>query len=160
VNKERLYANFGNKERLYDTVMEMELRRVRETTPLLLDAGEGVGEFVRRVFEINRRDPSLVRILMWEAMSYEERGLMGDGSRREFYRERVAGIQEKLGIADRDRAAMVYFVLVGLALWSTAMPNLAHLMTDGAMDTEDGLGRLEEYIVELSERLVPKGSGA
>ncbi|MEV0646886.1 TetR/AcrR family transcriptional regulator [Phytomonospora sp. NPDC050363] len=150
VNKERIYAYFGSKELLYDTVIELALQQIRLATPLEITDGEDVGDFVRRVFEFHRRDPSLMRIFMWESLEMGSRDLIADAERRAFYRERIEDMAAQLGIADLGNARRLFLTLVGMAGWPAVMPNLAHLMTDGDTDGAEGQEALRDFLVRFA----------
>lgn len=150
VNKERIYAYFGSKEKLYDVVARLALERIRVVTPMSIHEGETVGDFVRRVFEVHRQDPTFIRILMWEALEMGGRDLIADTERSEFYRGRIEDMAQQLGLADFADAQRLFFTLVGLAAWPVAMPNLAHLMSDGALDTEAGMDGLREFLYAMA----------
>jgi len=155
-NKERIYAYFGSKEKLYDTVLEAALQQIRAATPLEIAEGENVGEFVRRVFEFHRRDPSLMRIFMWESLEMGSRDLVADTERRAFYRARVQDMEAQLGLAGIGEARWMFLTLVGIAGWPAVMPNLAHLISDGATDEPEGMDALGEFLT----RFAVGGAGA
>lgn len=150
-NKERIYAYYGSKEKLYDTVLEKALTQIRAATPLHLHEGEDMGDFVRRVYEFHRADPSLMRIFMWEALEMDGRdSLVADAERRAFYRDRVREMAEQLGVTDLGRMRMMFIVLVALGAWATALPNLVHLIGDGELDDEAGRDALREFLVGIA----------
>lgn len=150
VNKERIYAYFGSKEKLYDVVARLALERIRVVTPMSIHEGETVGDFVRRVFEVHRQDPTFIRILMWEALEMGGRDLIADTERSDFYRGRIEDMAQQLGLADFADAQRLFFILVGLAAWPVAMPNLAHLMSDGALDSGEGMDGLREFLYAMA----------
>lgn len=149
-NKERIYAYFGSKEKLYDIVLETALQQIRAATPLEIADGENVGDFVRRVFDFHRRDPSLMRIFMWESLEMGSRDLVADTERRAFYRARVEDMAAQLGLAELGEASRLFLTLVGIAGWPAVMPNLVHLMTDGETDEPEGMDALGEFLTRFA----------
>lgn len=160
-NKERIYAYFGSKEKLYDIVLETALQQIRAATPLEIAEGENVGDFVRRVFDFHRRDPSLMRIFMWESLEMGSRDLIADAERRTFYHARVEDMAAQLGLAEIGEARRLFLTLVGIAAWPAVMPNLAHLMTDGETDEPEGMDALGDFLTRFAaagaEAAVKKG---
>lgn len=159
-NKERIYAYYGSKEKLYDTVLEGALTAIRAATPLHLNEGEDLGDFVRRVYEFHRADPSLMRIFMWEALEMDGRELVADGERRAFYSERARELGEQLGMTDLGKMRMLLLTLVALGAWSAALPNLVHMIGDGELDGEEGRDVLREFMAGVAvagQRMVVEG---
>lgn len=74
VNKRMLYAHFGSKEQLYVAVLEEVYSRLaRWEDPLLstreLDCEEAIHRIIRRSFEFLYRNPTFVKLVMWENLN-------------------------------------------------------------------------------------------
>ena len=61
-NKQRLYAYFGSKDRLFDAVIEDRIEQLLDAVPF--DAVDLAG-YADGVLEFNLANPSLVRLLLW-----------------------------------------------------------------------------------------------
>src|SRR3954447_7034246 len=67
VNKERLYAYFGDKDALFDEVLTEALEELsRAVAPDGLRF-QDLGEFAGRTFDYYRQHPELARLLQWES---------------------------------------------------------------------------------------------
>ena len=61
-NKQRIYAYFGSKDQLFDTVIEDRIEQLLDAVPF--DAADLPGYAVR-ILDFNLAHPSLVRLLLW-----------------------------------------------------------------------------------------------
>ncbi|MDG3009443.1 TetR/AcrR family transcriptional regulator [Rhodococcus sp. D2-41] len=114
-SKERMYAYFGDKQALFDAVLEESLDRFLDEVPF--DA-EDVPEYAMRLFDHFVSEPEIQRMLLWGQ-------LQGDGERMHRLGERAAEARiEAIGDAqDRgliapqweplDLATMVFAVVMG-----------------------------------------------
>src|SRR3954470_20313252 len=96
VNKERLYAYFGDKDALFDEVLTEALEELsRAVTPDGVNFGD-MGEVAGRTFDYYGRHPELARLLLWEGL----RGAppVNATARVEHYSRKVAAT----GQAQRD----------------------------------------------------------
>src|SRR5690606_32617967 len=87
-NKERIYANFGSKEALFQIVV----------TQAMAEHADGIGlpegdlaEYVGRLYDFHRRRPVLLRLMLWEALHYGDRPFDG-GARQPNYRKKVEAL--------------------------------------------------------------------
>ena len=64
-NKQRIYAYFDSKDRLFDRVVEDRIEQLLDAVPF--DAVDLPGYAVR-LWEFNLAHPSLVRLLLWHAL--------------------------------------------------------------------------------------------
>ncbi len=74
-NKRMLYAYFGSKEQLYQTVLENVYRRLGDCEAALPQTGsvqEAIGALVQVYFDFLVNDPHYVRMVTWENL-YEAR---------------------------------------------------------------------------------------
>jgi TetR/AcrR family transcriptional regulator len=78
VNKRMIYAYFGDKDGLYRAVLEAHLAKaavLARTPPAEASARAAVEGFVRRFFAFSVAHEDFARLLSWEALSSERRGL-------------------------------------------------------------------------------------
>ncbi|GIG57423.1 TetR family transcriptional regulator [Longispora fulva] len=151
-NKERIYANFGNKDRLYELVLAEAIEEIGAATLPL--PGEDAGAYVGKCFDFHREHPHLLRILLWEALQTPPGGEVHDAARRgEFYEGRRALLSRVLGTPPGVDPGRMMLVLIGLAAWPHAVPTLAGLVTGGESATESGQRELREFVTEAARRV-------
>jgi AcrR family transcriptional regulator len=139
INKERLYNYFGDKEALFRTVLCDELDKLAAAMSATGPKLEDIGEFAGRTFDYHAAHPELARLLQWE-------GLAGGPAADEI--NRTAHYQRKVqafaaaqrdGLLDDDLdPAHLVFLIIALAAWWQAVPQLARMITgaDGADPTD------------------------
>jgi AcrR family transcriptional regulator len=172
INKERLYNYFGDKEALFRTVLCDELDKLAaaiSATGAKLE--EDIGEFAGRTFDYHAAHPELARLLQWE-------GLAGGPAADEI--NRTAHYQRKVqafaaaqrdGLLDDDLdPAHLVFLIIALAAWWQAVPQLARMITgadsaDPADPANSGDSASSEHarrrasVVRAAQRLaLPLGS--
>jgi len=82
VNKERIYGHFGSKEELFNVILAEAMAELAE----VVRPGEGeVGEYVGRIFDYHQENPTLLRLLMFEALYYGDRLAADNEERTERY---------------------------------------------------------------------------
>ncbi|MGW5847839.1 TetR/AcrR family transcriptional regulator [Streptomyces sp. NPDC055254] len=119
VNKERIYAYFGNKEKLFQAVLTDAMDEMVALAKPGVDDGDMPG-FVGRVMDLHRANPCFLRLLMWEALHYgaEPQGMLR--RRQEWYARQVEQLARATG-RPVEEAARQLFVLIGIGAWPTAL---------------------------------------
>ncbi|WP_329058075.1 TetR/AcrR family transcriptional regulator [Amycolatopsis sp. NBC_01480] len=154
VNKERLYAYFGDKDALFDEVLTEALeelsRVVAPDGPSFGDMGDVAG----RTFDYYGRHPELARLLQWEGL----RGAppVNASVRVEHYRRKVAATAraQRDGTIDSGiDAGHLMFLIIGLAAWWFSVPQLATMLTGAEADDPDERARRRACVVEAARRL-------
>ncbi|CAM3677961.1 TetR/AcrR family transcriptional regulator [Tsukamurella strandjordii] len=157
VNKERIYGYFGSKEGLFEVVMAKALTEHAEQTPFL--EGQSLTDHVMAAFEHHRRDPELVRLLMWESLHYDaDQGQtppFSDG-RRDFYRRKVERLQQVSGEQDALRAAIAMFVAIGLQAAPFMVPQLGAVIL-GRPVADAEVQELMRPLIEQTVRFIEDG---
>ncbi|WP_159103254.1 TetR/AcrR family transcriptional regulator [Tsukamurella sp. 1534] len=160
VNKERIYGYFGSKEGLFEVVMSKALTEHVEQTPFL--DGQSLTDHVMAAYDHHRRDPELVRLLMWESLHYDA----GEGelppfseARREFYGQKVARLQAISGDEDRLRVAVTLFVAIGLQAAPFMVPQLGAVLLGRPLSDDDVQAVLRPLIERTVEALESQLSG-
>jgi AcrR family transcriptional regulator len=155
VNKERLYNYFGDKERLFATIVADELARIAGAVPMPAAGRVDVGDFAGRVFDYHAEHPQLARLLHWEGLAYD--GAVPDEEvRAHYYRQKVdafAAAQHK-GVVDDDiEAAHLAFLVIALAAWWFAVPQVVRMLTGGPGDTSGERSSQRRAVVTAARRL-------
>lgn len=157
VNKERLYGYFGNKERLFATVLRDELARAAAAVPMELRRPEDIGEFAGRVFDYHTVHPHLARLLHWEALAYGDRPVPDEEVRGAYYREKVeafAAAQADGMLAEDSDAAHLVFLILALAGWWFAVPQVVRMLAGPGSDPAQDRARQRTAVVEATRRLM------
>ncbi|MGP3964931.1 TetR family transcriptional regulator [Nonomuraea sp. 3N208] len=131
VNKERLYTYFGDKSQLFSTVLADELNKVAAAVPLQhLDSPESVAEYAGAVYDYHADHPELTRLLLWEGL-LDLPEVPDEATRTDYYRTKVAAFadaQRANVITDAVPAADLAFLVLALAGWWYAVPQMARMM--------------------------------
>ncbi len=153
INKERLYKYFGDKRTLFETVLTGELDRLAASVAPVPAGLEDIGEFAGRTFDYQAANPQLVRLLLWEGLS----GQVADEAKRTAHYEHKAQIYataQRDGTLDADiDADHLVFLVIGLAAWWIAAPQLAHMLTGTDDNDSAEHARRRASVVRAAERL-------
>lgn len=156
INKERLYNYFGNKERLFAAVLATELTQISEAVPIELLSEIDIGEFAGRVFDYHAEHPHLVRLMHWEALAYGSATVPDETTRIAAYRRKADGVaaaQRAGTLPAEPNAPHLYFLLISLAVWWFAVPQIARMLT-GADDAQpEEHARRRAAITDAARRL-------
>lgn len=131
VNKERLYAYFGSKEKLFSLILAEELATLARTVPIESLAATGVGDFAGRTFDYHVENPTLGRLLLWEGLTLGEDEVPDESGRRAYYREKVEAVAAAQADGDLDGdldAGHLVFMITALAAWWAAVPQVARML--------------------------------
>jgi AcrR family transcriptional regulator len=154
INKERLYKYFGDKQALFETVLSAELEKLAAAVQLPAGGLEDIGEFAGRTFDYHAAHPELARLLLWE-------GLAGgppadEASRTAHYRDKAAAYAaaQRAGVLDDDLDPdHLVFLIIALAAWWLAVPQLAFMLTGSDGRDADEHARRRAFVVRAAERL-------
>ncbi len=144
INKERLYNYFGDKRQLFETVLIAELEKLAISLGANAPGLDDIGEYAGCIFDYHAEHPQLVRLLLWESLA--EGAAVNEAARTAHYRRTVAMFAEaqRDGTLNDDlNPAKLVFLLIGLAAWWFAVPQLARMVTgsDGSESMERSLRR-------------------
>jgi AcrR family transcriptional regulator len=144
INKERLYNYFGDKRQLFETVLVEELENLAISLGANAPGLGNIGEWTGCIFDYHAENPYLIRLLLWEGLS--DGPAVNDRARTAHYQRTVAMFAEAQRDGrlndDLDPAKLV-FLLIGLAAWWFAVPQLSRMLTgsDGSASMERRLRR-------------------
>ncbi len=146
-NKRLIYAYYGNKEQLFDTVMVHSLGVLADAVPFTPDDLPG---YASGLFDHMMLHPDLVRLTMWKLL---ERPAVS-GPEMDVYRPKVRdiGAGQRSGTVSGGIAPIDLLILViGLvASWFTASPSL-HALGEGS--PQDRLAEHRSALVLAVERI-------
>jgi AcrR family transcriptional regulator len=152
VNKQRIYAYFGNKEALFAAVMTKVYAHMSATVPIPTTEG-GLRAYVGDVFDYHR-ESDLVRLLAWEGLHYGSGPIPDEKEREAYYVHKTVALSIALGIDDPTTAARVLIALVGIASWPFIVPQQRRLMLGPDGDTESGWALLRASIVAHGHSII------
>jgi AcrR family transcriptional regulator len=126
-NKQRIYAYFKSKENLFGEVMREAHRQLALEVPLPSDRSE-LDEYVGKVFDFHYRDPSVVRLLAWEGLTYGQAPLPWAEERRTFYEAKLDMLRKAIGVVDPPVLAALLIELIAIASWPFVVPQQRRLL--------------------------------
>jgi AcrR family transcriptional regulator len=154
INKERLYKYFGDKQSLFEMVLTGELDKLAASIAPVPSGFEDIGEFAGRTFDYHAAHPQLVRLLLWEGLAG---GPVADEANRSAHyqdKARAYAAAQRDGILDGDLdPEHLVFMIIGLAAWWAAAPQLARMLTDADDSDPAEHGRRRASVVRAAERL-------
>lgn len=156
VNKERLYNYFGDKTQLFAMVLADELNKVAAAVPLeQLDGPEAVAAYAGAVYDYHAQHPELTRLLLWEGL-LDSPQVPDEESRTEYYRRKVAAFaeaQQAHRISDQIPAANLAFLVLALAGWWYAVPQMARMIhADSSADAPTAKEALMQAARQVASR--------
>ena len=153
INKERLYKYFGDKQALFESVLTDELDKLAASVAPA-PGFEDIGEFAGRTFDYHAAHPQLARLLLWEGLTG---GPVADQARRTAYYQDKAGAYaaaQRAGILDDDLDPdHLVFLIIALAAWWLAVPQLAFMLTGSDGNDAGEHARRRASVVRAAERL-------
>ncbi|QEV18976.1 TetR family transcriptional regulator [Streptomyces alboniger] len=127
-NKQLIYAYFGNKAELFTQVLEKRMLEMAVSHPVDADDMDG---WMDRLIDYHAAHPELLRLLFWEGIEYGTEDLPDERERRDHYDRKVAVLadaQARGVISDEIPAPHLLFMVVALAGWSTAVPQMRRIL--------------------------------
>lgn len=153
VNKERVYNYFGGKPALFATVLRDQLAKVARDVPVASFATEDIGDYAGRVYDYHRSHPELGRLLRWEGLTFDAE-VPDEEQRRDYYGYKTAAVAEGQAhgaVTGEFDADHLIFLVLSLAGWWSAVPQVARMIT-GA-DSESEHDRRRASVVAAARRL-------
>ncbi|PRY36704.1 TetR family transcriptional regulator [Umezawaea tangerina] len=153
VNKERLYAYFGNKQGLWSTVIDSELERLAAAVPLTADSLRDIGSFAAALYDYHASHPHLGRLLQWQELRAEDTS--PDPATTVHYRRKVEVFAQaqRDGVVDPDvDPGMLMFSLIALAAWWQTAPRLARMVTGSGASARERKRR-RDFVAEAARRM-------
>lgn len=147
VNKERIYGHFGSKEKLFDAVITEALD---DLTAQIALPGKDPVDYITRLTEYYQDHPDTVRLLMWEALNYRGQDLLpGQEARVERCARKTASLAEGQGVEPTADTARTLFLLTGLALLPSMLPQLARIMVGDPGDSPKSRAAMRAHIADF-----------
>jgi AcrR family transcriptional regulator len=155
VNRERVYHYFGDKAALFGAVVREEAEKVAAAVPPRIERPEDFGELAGRAFDYQQAHPDLVRLVLWEGLA--DTGAVADEPGRGAHYggkvEAIAAAQREGLIDDAVDPAHLVFLLLALASWWDAAPQIARMLSGADAADPDERMRRRAAVVEAARRL-------
>jgi AcrR family transcriptional regulator len=156
VNKERVYKYFGGKTELFARVLREQLATAAHDLPLDSTSPDDIAEYAGRLYDYHRQHPELVRLLQWEALTFDAE-VPEEHSRREYYGRKTSAFADGQAAGTITSAVapdLLHFLLLSLVGYWAALPQVARMITGtGAEDAVED-ARRRAAVVEAARRLV------
>ena len=153
VNKERIYAHFGDKATLFTALVREQVDQVAAAVPLVVTSAADVGAFAGAAFDYQVAHPDLARLLVWEGMA-DTGAVPEETSRGALYLAKVAEVdaaQDAGAIDGGIEPAHLVFLTLAMASWWSVSPQIARMLA--ASGPGDDLTHRRASVVEAATRL-------
>lgn len=154
VNKERIYQYFGNKQRLFATVLNQELRKLAGAVPLTAEQAADLGDYAGRVYDYHIEHPQLIRLMQWEGLQTGADLVPAEAERTAYYADKVralADAQQAGKIPQDHEPAYLIYAVVALSVWWFSVPQITRMLTADVADDDPSTRRAA--LVDMIHRL-------
>lgn len=161
VNKQRIYAHFGDKEQLFRHVVGEAVGELSQAVTLTDDSDPAA--YVARIFDYHRAHPDLLRLLLWEALHYGDSPVPDEEGRAALYDAKVASLSEAVqgradGAGSDTDVRHLLLTMIGLAAWPQITPQLTRLVLGRDPSDEQTQDRVREHLMNFTRNaLQPPG---
>lgn len=146
-NKSQIYEYFGNKERLFEIVLEAQLQRIYEIVQFEPDQ---LPAYAGMLFDIAMENPSLMRLVMWNGLEQRRDWPMDETISLDTQVRKIKTAQAQGAVAKRYPAEFLLTLIVTVAsAWTAANPFGISITPDA----ESRRPQLREAIVRAVEAL-------
>lgn len=159
INKQRIYAYFGDKEHLFDAVLADAFERLADAVPLPRGRDELVA-YAGRVHDFHQENPDFSRLLAWEALTFRASRLPGEEARQRYYATKVRTVSAAFPGADEDDVATLLLELIGVAAWPVLMSPLQRLLHGLPPETLPDRSAMRNAVLDAAEALVDRATGS
>jgi AcrR family transcriptional regulator len=153
INRERVYAYFGDKSALFAAVLRGEADNIAAAVPLTISSVRDVGDFAGDAFDYQLARPALARLVLWEGLTLTDQAV-DERERSALYAaktEAVAVAQRAGLINDRIPAPDFVFLLIALSSYWSAAPQIARMLA--SEDDAKEPARRRAAVVEAALRM-------
>lgn len=156
VNKERIYQYFGNKEQLFATVLDCELKKLAGAVPLTPEAAADLPGHVGRIYDYHVAHPHFSRLVHWEALELGgDCDLPAEEERTAHYLAKVESIAAAQRAGEIDPGLdprVLMLVVVHLAQMWSSLPQIVKMLMTGNGDDSPEARRAA--VVALATKMV------
>ena len=150
VNRERLYSYFGDKRRLFETVLADRLSTVLDTTPVRGSGPEAVAAFAAAYFDACLEASDVPRLVVWEGLELQRP--IEVESRRVQADLKVEEIRAALPGSTKEQAENLLLTIVTLCHGWFTTPNLGRIIAGD----ESAHGRRRGEVVAVARLMASR----
>lgn len=129
VNRERLYAYFGNKRQLFEAVLADQLVSILDGVPVAGLGIEAAADFAGRYFDACRLNPALPRLVFWEGLELTHP--IDVATRTSRARAKAYELEQCIDGLSAAAADELLLIIVTLSHAWFASPNVALIIVGG-----------------------------
>ena len=135
-NKQLIYAYFGDKQQLFEQVLEQAMLDVAAAVSMDID---DIDTWVDAHIDYHRTHPDFLRLQMWEALELAPAEVSAGDMRSGRYRQKMSKIADaqQRGVLRSDMpSGYLLTLLTGLINYREALPQSAHFLVGEDADSE------------------------
>lgn len=155
VNKQGIYHYFGDKETLLAEVLRQRLNDLADAVEL---HPERVPDYAGALFDFHAEHPSVIRLVLWEALATGDAPVPGEQRRHDHYRTKVDAVGEaqRRGDVDSDLdARLTVLAILSLVNWQFGATQVARMVLAAEHDTPPPtMEQRRAFAIEAVRRLV------
>jgi AcrR family transcriptional regulator len=123
VNRERIYANFGNKRGLFEAVLEDRLSAILNSVEVTGTGAQSLARFAGDYFDQTLANPDLARLTTWEGLEQGE--AIGRAARSSRAEAKIEELRVSAADISPEEVRQLFLTIVTLAHGWPASPNTA-----------------------------------
>jgi len=153
-NKALIYQYFGDKEALFQLVLE---RKMQELARIATDDPDRLHEAVGEFFDFHAANPDLSRLMLWEALDFRGKALPNESERKKHLAEHVAEIErfQKQGKVDPGLDARQTLVtLIGMVHVWFSLPQVARMVAGTDPHSAESLRKRRAHVVDVARKIL------
>ncbi|GCD98309.1 MULTISPECIES: TetR/AcrR family transcriptional regulator [Embleya] len=147
VNKERIYAYFGNKEQLFQHVLTESLQELNTVVTM---PNDDPAEYIAQVYDFYCARPELLRLLVWEALYYGHDPVPDEERRVTSYAAKLQEFADHLGVKPSPDVAQLLYSLIGVAAWQQTMPQMSRVLLGADSESEEARANRRKHLIEFT----------
>jgi AcrR family transcriptional regulator len=152
-NKALLYQHYGDKERLFEHVLESKMHALWEDDPDPANVLDEAAKF----FDFHAANPWVARLLQWEALNFGGAPVPNEATRKQHLARHVEQLRraQQLGTVDPSLdPEQTLVTLAGLiGIWFMS-PQLARMVTGEDPRTPKALKRRRAHVLQIAQRIL------
>lgn len=161
VNKQAIYHHFGAKDVLLARVLSEKLDALAASIPF---SNRSIEAYVGELFDFHVGNPDLVRLVLWEGLSIDER-IVEEDSRRGHYAEKIELVRQAQARGEIDPSLEPRFVILAilsLISWQLGAVHVTRMLheVDEDPDGAENLAARRAFVIEAVRRICSPGPAA
>lgn len=153
-NKSLLYQYFGDKEALFKHVLECKMN---ELGRIATDDPERFPEVIGEFFDFYAANPSVSRLMLWEALDFGGKPVPNEVERKKHLAEHVGQIEslQRAGVIDPSfDARQTLVTLIGMVNVWFSLPQLARMVSGGDPYSPEALNQRRRHLIGVAKKML------